>query len=185
MIYHKHHIVPKHAGGTDDPENLIKLTVKEHAEAHRLLWEEHGRWQDKVAWQSLSGQISCAEAIKIAQSLANIGKNNAMYGKTGEKNPNYKNRGMNSPLFGKKQPEEWSKKKRLKLLGVTLEMRYEKEKVEEIKSKLRKPKTEEHKRKLSKPKPKVVCRIVDKKEMTLGNFSNWLRMENNGGQRNK
>ena len=34
-IYHNHHILPKHMGGTDDPENIIKLTIEEHAEAHK------------------------------------------------------------------------------------------------------------------------------------------------------
>ena len=24
---HKHHIIPKHAGGTDDPDNLIELSI--------------------------------------------------------------------------------------------------------------------------------------------------------------
>jgi len=62
MIKHKHHIIPKHAGGTDDSSNLIELTIEEHAEAHRLLFEEHGRWQDKIAWKFLSGQISESEA---------------------------------------------------------------------------------------------------------------------------
>ena len=41
-IYHVHHIVPRHMGGTDDPSNLIKLTIEEHAEAHKKLWEKHG-----------------------------------------------------------------------------------------------------------------------------------------------
>jgi len=27
MITHKHHIIPKHIGGTDDPSNLIELTI--------------------------------------------------------------------------------------------------------------------------------------------------------------
>ena len=45
-------------GGTDSSDNLILLTIEEHAEAHRKLWEEHGKWQDKIAWQTLSGQIS-------------------------------------------------------------------------------------------------------------------------------
>jgi hypothetical protein len=64
---HLHHIVPKHAGGTDAPENLIELSVAEHAEAHRKLWEEHGRWQDKLAWDALRGHIACADVIKEAQ----------------------------------------------------------------------------------------------------------------------
>lgn len=172
-IYHKHHIVPKHAGGTDEPSNLILLTIEEHAEAHRILYETHGRWQDKVAWLTLSKQISCGEAIKIAQSLSNKGKNNSMYGMTGEKNPNYKNRGINSPLFGKKHSEETCKKKRMSLIGRSYVDLHGKEKAEELKNKFRKPKTEEHKAKLRKPKPKVVCRLKDKKEMSLGNFMNW------------
>ena len=61
-------------GGTDHSSNLVELTIEEHAEAHRKLFEEHGRWQDEIAWKTLSGQISNAEAIKMAQILANKGK---------------------------------------------------------------------------------------------------------------
>ena len=55
-------------GGTDDPSNLVSLTVEEHAQAHRKLYEEHGHWQDYVAWKGLSGQISTQEAIRLSQS---------------------------------------------------------------------------------------------------------------------
>jgi hypothetical protein len=58
MMKHWHHIIPKHMGGTDSSDNLILLSIEEHAEAHRKLWEEQGKWQDKIAWQTLSGQIS-------------------------------------------------------------------------------------------------------------------------------
>jgi hypothetical protein len=71
---HKHHIIPRHAGGSDDPSNLIELTVEEHAEAHRLLYEQYGRWQDKIAWETLSGHIGKEEAIKSAQGAANRGR---------------------------------------------------------------------------------------------------------------
>ncbi len=60
---HKHHIIPQHIGGTDDPENIVELTIEEHAEAHRKLFEEHGRWQDEFAWKSLSGMLGGKEAI--------------------------------------------------------------------------------------------------------------------------
>lgn len=33
----RHHIVPKCIGGTDDPENLVALTLEEHFVAHQLL----------------------------------------------------------------------------------------------------------------------------------------------------
>ena len=62
-MLHKHHIIPRHAGGTDDPSNLVELTVEEHAEAHRLLFEQYGRWQDRVAWLSLSGIMKDEERI--------------------------------------------------------------------------------------------------------------------------
>jgi len=71
---HKHHIIPKHMGGSDDPSNLVELTVEEHAEAHRLLWEKHGCWQDKIAWQMLSGQIGKEEMILEIQKNANKGR---------------------------------------------------------------------------------------------------------------
>lgn len=63
---HWHHIVPRHMGGSDHPSNLVLLSVEEHAEAHRLLFEKHGRWEDKLAWKALSGQITMSEASKEA-----------------------------------------------------------------------------------------------------------------------
>lgn len=50
-----HHIIPKHMGGTDDPSNLIELTIEEHAEAHRILYEQHGKKEDLAAFLGLSG----------------------------------------------------------------------------------------------------------------------------------
>lgn len=58
---HKHHIIPKHMGGTDDPSNLIELTVEEHAEAHKVLWERHNKWEDFIAWQALAKIIPSVE----------------------------------------------------------------------------------------------------------------------------
>ena len=69
---HKHHIIPKHMGGSDDSENLIELTIEEHAEAHRVLYEQYGRWQDYYAWKGLSGQICKGQLIK--EILSNAGK---------------------------------------------------------------------------------------------------------------
>ena len=61
---HKHHIIPKHMGGTDDNSNLVELSVEEHAEAHRLLYEQHGRREDYLAWKGLAGLISKEELVK-------------------------------------------------------------------------------------------------------------------------
>ena len=82
MTYHLHHIVPKHIGGTDDSSNLVRLTVEEHAEAHRLLYEKYGRWQDKCAWLSLSGQIGKDEIRRMKASEANKGPRSGVRLKT-------------------------------------------------------------------------------------------------------
>ena len=51
-------------GGSDDPSNLIKLTIPEHAEAHRVLWETHGKIEDYYAWQGLLGNVTGYEILK-------------------------------------------------------------------------------------------------------------------------
>ena len=66
---HIHHIIPRHMGGTDDSSNLIELTVEEHAEAHRLLYEQHGKEEDRIAWLALCGQITHEEAVREGKRL--------------------------------------------------------------------------------------------------------------------
>ena len=62
---HKHHIIPRHMGGSDELSNLVELTVEEHADAHRLLYEQYGKLQDKIAWLMLSGKTDEAEELRI------------------------------------------------------------------------------------------------------------------------
>ena len=71
---HKHHIVPRHMGGSDDPSNLVEVTVEEHAELHRQLYEDLGHWEDKVAWLGLSGRIGKEEIIQTKNRMAHLGK---------------------------------------------------------------------------------------------------------------
>jgi len=61
---HRHHIIPKHEGGSDDPSNIVYLSVKEHAEAHRDLYEKNGKIEDYLAWKGLSGIIGKEEIIE-------------------------------------------------------------------------------------------------------------------------
>lgn len=118
-IKHIHHVIPKHAGGTDNPDNLVELSVEEHALAHKKLYEEHGRWQDRVAWLSLAGIIDDAERIYEIAKNSNKGnptkyKHNAetrekiRQTKLGEKNPMF---GKISPIRGAKRPGIGGRKK--------------------------------------------------------------------------
>jgi hypothetical protein len=66
---HKHHIIPRYMGGSDDPSNLIELTVEEHAQAHLDLYEKHGNWQDLGAWYLLTGNTWDPEYCKMISSM--------------------------------------------------------------------------------------------------------------------
>lgn len=80
FMKHKHHIIPRHMGGSDDPSNLIELTRAEHAQAHMKLYEQFGRKEDLGAYYLLTGQTD--EAAKISSSLGGTvqGKINANNG---------------------------------------------------------------------------------------------------------
>lgn len=107
MVKHKHHVIPKHAGGTNAEENIVLLAVEEHANAHRELYEKYGRIQDKVAWFGLAKLASRAEIIHMLQSEGKKGKNNPMFGKPAP------NRGIKRPgVGGRKKGTKWSKEER-------------------------------------------------------------------------
>ena len=102
---HWHHIVPKHAGGSDDPSNLVHLTVEEHAEAHKKLWEQYGRWQDKIAWRTLSGQISIQEARKEMMKYNNpMHKPEVLEKMSGKNHWINRENNTNKKLFGEVNP---------------------------------------------------------------------------------
>lgn len=91
---HTHHIIPRHAGGTDDPSNLVELTIEDHAIAHEVRYRIYGDDRDRVAALMIRGQISNYDAFiemvsrpkseewKKAKSEAMKGENNPMWGKT-------------------------------------------------------------------------------------------------------
>jgi hypothetical protein len=55
---HCHHIIPKHAGGTDDEDNLTYLTVREHIIAHYLLYRLHKHPNDLRSMHMLGARLS-------------------------------------------------------------------------------------------------------------------------------
>ncbi len=61
-------------GGSDDSSNLVELSIEEHAEAHKKLWEQYNKWEDYYAWQGLAGIIPKQELVREIQRIANTGK---------------------------------------------------------------------------------------------------------------
>lgn len=116
-IYHKHHIIPRHMGGTDDPSNLVELTVEEHAEAHRKLFEQYGHWQDELAWKGLSGSIGKEEIILTKIVKANLGRIDSE--ETRKKKSEAQKRIGNIPpsALGRKDTESTKQKKTLSRIG--------------------------------------------------------------------
>ena len=65
ITWHTHHLLPTHAGGTDDPSNLVRVNKRMHCFLHRLRYEETGDLFDLAAANLLSG-ASTAEEGRIA-----------------------------------------------------------------------------------------------------------------------
>lgn len=130
IIYHIHHIVPKHLGGTDDASNLVKVTIQKHAELHKQLWEDLGHWEDELAWKALSGQIGKEEIISIKiregglkgarKSKSEETKRKMSLYHTGKKRSELLKKSISKSHVGKKLSEETKKKisQTVKLKGI-------------------------------------------------------------------
>ncbi len=69
---HKHHIIPRYMGGTDESENLVEVTITQHAMFHFCNYQLWGNEEDRIAWKMLSGQINVDEAKQKAKILGCI-----------------------------------------------------------------------------------------------------------------
>ena len=45
-------------GGSDDPSNIIEVSIEEHANLHLDLYLQYGDYKDWIACQGLSGQMN-------------------------------------------------------------------------------------------------------------------------------
>ena len=61
MILHKHHIIPKHAGGSDHESNLIEVSLTQHTMWHYTNWCLWARMEDRLAYRGLGGQVQGEE----------------------------------------------------------------------------------------------------------------------------
>ena len=65
---HKHHHPPQHRVGKHN--NVIEVSVEEHAELHLAEYLTHGLVEDWLAYRGLAGIIGNEECVRQAQSLA-------------------------------------------------------------------------------------------------------------------
>jgi NUMOD3 motif len=105
---HRHHIVPHHMSGDDEPDNLTgPISIAMHAALHKDLYEHFGKQQDLVAWRLLAG-------------YAITGKDHPRTGKPHSKETKKKmsqSKKANPPFLGHTHTEEAKKKMSLAHLG--------------------------------------------------------------------
>lgn len=84
-MVHKHHIIPKFMGGTDDLDNIIELSVNDHFKAHMLLAEncdpqyrKGNLWSVAMLKKGWSGDVDLI-IEKLRES--NSGESNPFYGR--------------------------------------------------------------------------------------------------------
>lgn len=95
-----HHIIPRHEGGSNNKDNLIKLSLKDHIQAHKIRYEAYGNKYDYSAYNYMLGQSAeakkaiCSENGKKSKGRklteehkqklreASSGERNHFYGKT-------------------------------------------------------------------------------------------------------
>jgi hypothetical protein len=91
-------------GGPDTPENLVEVTVTQHAMFHFCNFQLWGNVEDFVAWRGLSGQISEEEFLKEKFKL---------FGQEGYSR--YREKLENNPElaeeYERKRRETWNKNK--------------------------------------------------------------------------
>ncbi len=94
-----HHIIPRSLGGDDSNDNLIRLLPREHFIAHLLLAKihtgENGMKMVHALRRMLTGKGRYIPNSRVYQIIRTLsmekcsGKNNPMYGRTGENHPSF------------------------------------------------------------------------------------------------
>ena len=132
----KHHILPKCLGGSNDKENLVRLTAREHFLCHRLLCEiypqenklKHSLWLMAIGKQQSYKHVLSSRTYQIL-------KENFIESIKGNKN-----------MLGKKHSEETKLKMGVSKLG---KKDSEETKINKSKAATGKIKTQEHKNNIS------------------------------------
>ena len=79
MALEKHHIVPKHAGGTENSTNIIKLTQKQHTFAHLCRFIQYGEKGDSLCFLFRQKQTDAAIALRSKFIVERNKKNKVLF----------------------------------------------------------------------------------------------------------
>lgn len=113
-MIHKHHILPKFMGGTDDDSNLVELSVKDHFEAHKILAENVSSRYTDGAWVSLNllkkywdGEINeiseyLSERMKGSNNIVHLVKDDPEWRRRNSE----RNSGKLNPFYGKRHSKK-------------------------------------------------------------------------------
>jgi flagellar biosynthesis GTPase FlhF len=90
----QHHIVPKAFGGSNDKDNLVELTAREHFVAHRFLAKIHGGKMWSALWMMCHCKTTSGKGLKVSSRTYEIAKikhaQQVSVQFSGENHPNYK-----------------------------------------------------------------------------------------------
>lgn len=112
--FEKHHIVPRCLGGTDDEDNFVLFTPREHVIAHRLLWKANPgncslMWAYTRTVNSHKGILTSREVERAKIAKSEFMSSRIVTEETKEK--------IRKTLTGRKIPEEVIEKRRQKMIG--------------------------------------------------------------------
>lgn len=82
MDSYRHHVIPRHEWkrrfgnliGFNAPDNVVWLTLEQHIQVHRILYEMNGNEYDNLAANMLSGNIGKEDSIRLLPAIANRGR---------------------------------------------------------------------------------------------------------------
>lgn len=127
MRTYKHHVIPFHEWKRrinptatrfdrefNAVDNVVYLTLPQHAQVHFLLYELTCNRRDQIAWGYLSGQIGQEEAIRQSIILANTGRKHTPEQRAAQ---SLRMKGRQHGL-GWVPPIEWRQRQSKRLIGV-------------------------------------------------------------------